>query len=84
MKNLKLAERKQDLKDLAAYIKQNKPTYSSEEFRFKHIAYCMARGRKYEEIEQKTHEHKVISEFRWIAINKDIADLQAGFVNEQI
>jgi hypothetical protein len=83
MKNLKLAERKQELKDLTLQIKKNKPTYLSEVFRFKHIAYCMARGRTYEQIEQKTHEHNVISDYRWQAINKDIAELKEGF-NEDV
>lgn len=83
MKNLKLAERKQELKDLAAQIKKSKPTYLSETFRFRHIAYCMARGRTYEQIEHKTHEHNVISKYRWESINKDIAELQEGF-NEDV
>jgi hypothetical protein len=83
MKNLKLAERKKELKELAAYIKANKPTHLSETFRFKHIAYCMARGRTYEQIEAKTHQHNVISEWRWISIKKDIAELQEGF-NEDV
>jgi hypothetical protein len=83
MKNLRLAERKQELKDLTVQIKKNKPTHLSEIFRFRHIAYCMARGRTYEQIEQKTHEHNIISEFRWASINKDIADLKEGF-NENV
>ena len=29
------------------------PDYESDTFRYKHVAYCMARGRKYEEIEPK-------------------------------
>lgn len=83
MKNLKLAERKQQLKELAEFIKKNKPCHSSSEsFRFKHLAYCMARGRKYEEIEQKTRDNKVISEWQWTRINKDIDELKAGFHEE--
>lgn len=83
MKNQRLAERKQELKELAAYIKRNKPTYKSEEFRFKHIAYCMARGKEYNQIEQKTHEHNKISDWKWESINKDIAYLKEGF-NEDV
>lgn len=80
MKNLLLATRKQELKELAAFIKRNKPTHhQSERFRFLHIAYCMAKGRKYEQIEQKTHDYKVISDWRWTSINKDIEELKAGF-----
>lgn len=84
MKNLKLATRKQELKELAAYIKANKPTHLSETFRFKHIAYCMARGRSYEQIEQKTHDHNAIPEWRWQSIKKDIAELQEGFNAENV
>ena len=83
MKNQRLAERKEELKDLALYIKKNKPTYKSEAFRFLHIAYCMARGRDYLEIEQKTHEHNKISEYKWKQINSDIAYLREGF-NEDV
>ena len=82
MKNLRLLERKNEIKALAAYIKANKPTYKSEEFRFKHIAYCMARGKEYLQIEAKTHEHNVISDYRWEAINKDIAYLKEGFCED--
>jgi hypothetical protein len=83
MKNLKLAERKQELKDLTVQIKKNKPTHLSEIFRFRHIAYCMVRGRTYEQIEQKTHEHNIISDYRWQIINKDINELKEGF-NEDV
>ena len=84
MKNLKLVERKQELKELAAFIKRNKPcSWKSEEFRFKHLAYCMAKGREYLEIEQKVHEHNIISDYRWESINQDIANLREGF-NEDV
>ena len=84
MKNLRLAERKQELKDLAAQIKKSKPTHLSETFRFKHIAYCMARGRSYEQIEQKTHDHKAITKWRWEDIKKDITFLQESFNAENV
>ena len=90
MKNQRLAERKQQLKELAAQIKQDKidfgrgsTQWESEMFRFQHIAYCMARGRSYEQIEQKTHEHNKISKYRWESINNDIAYLKEGF-NEDV
>lgn len=83
MKNLKLAERKQELKELAAEIKLGKPTYKSSIFRYKHIAYCMARGKDYLQIENKVHEHNIISKYRWESINKDIAELREGF-NEDV
>lgn len=83
MKNQRLAERKQKLKELATYIKRNKPTNESEAFRFLHIAYCMARGRTYEQIEQKTHQHNKISAHRWESINRDITYLKEGF-NEDV
>ena len=79
----KIQIRKQELKDLAAYIKKNKRTFKSYEFRIKHIAYCMARGRTYEQIEQKTHEHNVISKYQWESINKDISELR-GVSNEDV
>lgn len=83
MKNQRLLERKEELKALAAFIKKNKPvSWKSEEFRFKHIAYCMARGKSYEQIEQKTHEHNKISDYRWESINKDIAYLREGFCED--
>jgi hypothetical protein len=88
MKNKKLAERKQELKDLSEQIRKDKREHGfgygdSEGFRYRHIAYCMARGRKYLEIENKVHECNVISKYRWEIINKDIAELQEGF-NEDV
>lgn len=88
MKNQRLAERKQELKEIALDIREDKRKYGwpacrSEEYRFKHIAYCMARGRKYEEIERKTHEHKKISKYQWEKLNSDISYLQEGF-NEDV
>ena len=82
MKNQRLIQRKEELKELASYIKKNKPTHKSEEFRFKHIAYCMARGRSYEQIENKVHEHNIISKYRWEIINKDIEFLSEGFCED--
>ena len=66
MKYLKL---KQRLKDLAVDIRKMKASRKQHEFgyvpgldsarweaRHLHIAYCMLRGRKYEEIEPRCHE----------------------------
>ena len=73
--NQKLVTRKQELKELAKKIRelkeQRKPMrgyvpglYSAQEsYRYKHIAYCMARGKEYEEIEQKVSLENFIHEF---------------------
>ncbi len=89
MKNLKLHERKQELKQLTfdgrAYRCKNGSGWTpyTDEARYKHIAYCMAKGRTYEQIEQKVHDHNIISDWKWESINKDIARLQEGF-NEDV
>ena len=85
MKNQRLFERKQELKQLTLdgrnYRKENGCGWTpySEEARFKHIAYCMSRGTTYAEIELKTHKQNEIDEYRWEAINKDVAYLEGGF-----
>ncbi len=84
MKNQRLLERKQELKKLAKdgreYRRRNGCGWTpySDKARFKHIAYCIARGRKYLEIERKTREDNFICEYKWEIINKDIAELQEG------
>lgn len=72
--NTKLSIMKSELKELAAKIRKSKPYWcqESQEYRFKHIAYCMLRGRTYEQIEQKTHEQNILKEHHWIAINRII------------
>ena len=90
MKNQRLKERKQELKDLAKEIKSLKPKrkgapngyvsglgYAQREYRFKHIAYCMARGTSYDKIESKTREP--IWEYYWTKIEEDIEFLKGGF-----
>jgi len=85
MKNQRLQERKEYLKELAlkgrAYRKENGSgeTPYSDNARYCHIAYCMARGRKYEEIEPKVHECNTISKWKWEQINEDITYLKEGF-----
>lgn len=44
----------------------------SEDFRYKHIAYCLARGRKYEEIESKVHDGNAP---KWDKINAILATI---------
>jgi len=89
MKNTRLFNRKQEIKQLAldgrAYRSKNGCGWTpyQEEARFKHIAYCMAKGRDYKQIELKVHEHNIISEYEWEAINKDIEFLKEGF-NEDV
>ena len=84
MKNQRLAERKQELKELTLDIRKAKPysDYLSHQFRYKHIAYCMARGRSYEQIESKVHEHNIISKYDWERINSDIDYLKEGFCED--
>ena len=85
MRNQRLLERKLELKELTlkgrAYRQENGSgdTPYTEIARFKHIAYCMAKGTPYEEIELKTHRHNKISEYQWETINKDRGYLQGGF-----
>lgn len=84
MKNQRLLERKEELKQIAQRIKtRTNRWFEPTEFRFKHIAYCMARGRDYLQIEQKVHEHNIISEYKWKEINKDIEFLKEGW-NEDV
>ena len=89
MKNLKLLKRKQELKQLTLdgreYRRKNGSGWTpfTDKARYDHIAYCMARGTKYLEIEQKTREDNVISKYRWEIINKDIVELKEGF-NEDV
>jgi len=63
----------------------SKPLWKSvPEFRHKHIAYCLARGRSYEQIESKVHEG---NEPKWDIINallKKVQDEQAAFRASQI
>lgn len=40
---------------VALWDVENKVSYYKFEFRHKHIAYCLLRGRTYEQIEQKTN-----------------------------
>ena len=73
---MKFLKTKEELKTLAARIKETRPKFKegqrtndsgawrmnmqllkdAYDFRHKHIAYCMLRGRKYEEIERTTRE----------------------------
>lgn len=78
MKNQRLVERKQTLKELARGSKKDSYCY-----RHQHIAYCMARGRKYLEIENKVHDHNILSKWEWERLNEDIAYLKEGF-NEDV
>jgi len=42
----------------------------SSEFRVKHIAYCMLRGKTYEEIEPKVKDENVLSSSAWNTIEE--------------
>jgi hypothetical protein len=77
----KIKQYKQELKDLAKEIRRQKSTRKEVSngyvwglqsnqlaFRYKHIAYCMLRGRKYEEIEQPTKQ--VLNKYDWKQIDK--------------
>jgi hypothetical protein len=85
MKNQRLQERKEELKQLALdgrkFRRENGCGWTpySDQARYKHIAYCMARGRDYLEIENKVHDCNKISSWRWETINKDIEYLKEGF-----
>lgn len=56
----------------------------SQEYRYKHVAYCLARGRKYEEIERKVTEGNEIDMLRVEKIVKKVQDEQATFCASQI
>jgi hypothetical protein len=49
---------------------------SVPEFRHKHIAYCLARGKTYEQIESKVHEHNKLTEKHWEKINSMVKAVQ--------
>ena len=72
--NTKLLVMKSELKELATKIKASKPYWCQEkqDYRMLHIAYCMLRGRTYEQIEQKTHDQNILKEWHWTRINKII------------
>ena len=54
---------KRDCKDTQRGLREDKRVYQDEvvfaswKWRHKHLAYCLLRGRKYEEIERKCHGH---------------------------
>jgi len=75
---------KQELKELASEIKRLKAErgphnngfvrglwFKPEEFRYKHIAYCMLHGTPYERIEQSTREDNKIDMSRVEKIMED-------------
>ena len=73
--------KKQELKQLANHIRTLKDrrkdhntgqweTFNEgQRYRHEHIAYCLVRGRTYEQIEQPREENK-ISEYTWGKIDK--------------
>lgn len=75
MKNTKLLKLKEELKELAKSIKNKTYTscYTRRDYRYMHIAYCLLRGRTYEQIEQKVHDQNVLDKRAWSKIN-DIMD----------
>ena len=75
-----LPKTKQYLKDLIPQIREAKP-YSfslSRDFRLNHVAYCLLRGRKYEEIEQPRYENELsefqINEYKKIILKREGLD----------
>ena len=70
--NTKLLVMKSELKELAKSIKTKTYTscYARIDYRHKHIAYCLLRGRTYEQIEQKVHEHNLLKEYHWKKIHE--------------
>lgn len=59
------------------FPKDSKPLYQSvPEFRHKHIAYCLARGKTYEQIESKVHDENKLSEKHWEKINAMVKAVQ--------
>jgi hypothetical protein len=89
MKNKRLQERKDELKSLALQGRNYRKNFGcgwtpyTDEARYKHIAYCMARGKEYKQIEQKVSDEKFISPYTWERIYEDIAYLKEGF-NEDV
>lgn len=52
------------------FPKDSKGLYISvPAFRHKHIAYCLLRGKTYEQIESKTHEQNKLLQKHWDKIN---------------
>jgi roadblock/LC7 domain-containing protein len=88
--NEKLLELKKELKQEASEIRAMKASrcaansgyvhglhWAQLEYRYKHIAYCMARGRTYEQIEGKVHDCNKISEYKMDQILTTVANLVA-------
>lgn len=84
-------EKKQQLKEMTKKIRlmkskrkelEGQNNYeiwkASREYRHEHIAYCLVRGRKYEEIENKTGE---FNKPNWYIINK-LKDTLQNKINE--
>ncbi len=61
---------KEEIKKSAEAAKKRKAIDCSNERRIKHIAYCLLRGRTYEQIEQKVHECNVITKYQWKRIHE--------------
>ena len=83
----KIKQLKLELKDLALQIRTLKASrksmpngfvpglyFACSNYRLKHIAYCLLRGKVYEQIERKTSDEKTLSEHEWKRINAFIAD----------
>ena len=75
-----LPKTKQYLKDLIPQIREAKP-YSnslSRNFRLNHVAYCLLRGKKYEDIEQPRPENEIseyiINEYKKIILKREGLD----------
>jgi hypothetical protein len=76
-----ITEKKQELKQLANHIRtlkdrrkdhnagQWETSYEGQRYRHGHIAYCLVRGRTYEQIEQPRENNK-IDEYTWIKIDQ--------------
>ncbi len=79
MKKEELKEQANHIRNLKSQRKASKDNYDPSaawrarqegfDYRLAHIAYCLVRGRTYEQIEQPREENK-ISEYHWTKIDK--------------
>jgi hypothetical protein len=88
--NEKLLALKKELKQEASEIREMKAkrcaanngyvhglSWAQMKYRYKHIAYCLARGRTYEQIEGKVHDCNKVSEYKMDQIKTEAARLMA-------
>lgn len=68
---------------ISARIEAKAHTVDPEHIRHAHIAYCLLRGRSYEQIERPRAEHR-LQDFDWKVIHKLIETYRDEVMNEDV